>query len=126
MENFKNIVNILVVLYLVFAALVLFDIVGVTYYDANFTRFNPENFFYILFIIGAFIMLLKLITDLLYTAALKRERAQDHTKINKLKAEIYDLKQEVRTSTTSTTAPVKPITDPNHTLPPATEYPTMP
>ena len=126
MENFKNIVNILAGLFVVFAVLVMFDILGVSYYDANFTRFNPENFYKIIFIIGAVILVLKLITDLLYTADLKRQRARHLTKIDQLKAEIYDLKQEVRTSTTSTIEPVKPITDPDHTLPPATDYPKMP
>lgn len=92
MEALRKILNILVLLFIVFAVLVLVDIISLEYLDATLTRFSPENFLKAVFGIGAGLLLVQLIVSNLNVLALKRERTLLSNRINELKANLYDKK----------------------------------
>ena len=92
MEALRKILNILVLLFIVFAVLVLTDIISLEYLDTTLTRFSPENFLKTVFGIGAGLLLVQLIVSNLNVLALNRERLQLNNRINELKANLYDKK----------------------------------
>jgi hypothetical protein len=89
MEGIKKFVNILVMLYLVAAALIYLGILNVG------QESNP-GFYTTFFLVGGILMLLELIVENLYIASLKRGFGQTQQKINELKANLYDHKQEIQ------------------------------
>jgi hypothetical protein len=89
MEGIKKFVNILVMLYLVAAALIYLGILNVGQ-DSN------PGFYTTFFLVGGGLMLLELIVENVYIATLKRSFGQSQQKINELKANLYDHKQEIQ------------------------------
>jgi hypothetical protein len=89
MEGIKKFVNILVMLYLVAAALIYLGILNVG------QESNP-GFYTTFFLVGGFLMLLELIVENLYIMTLKRGHVHTQQKINELKATLYDHKQEIQ------------------------------
>ena len=92
MEALRKFVNIVVLLFLVFALLVLLNIISTEYLDSTFTSFNPENYYKTIFGIAAGLLLLYLLVSNLSILALKRERTVLNNRINELKANLYDKK----------------------------------
>jgi hypothetical protein len=89
MEGIKKIVNILVMLYLVAAALFYLGILDVG------QESNP-GFYTNFFLAGGVLMLLELIVENLYIMTLRRGHVHTQQKINELKATLYDHKQEIQ------------------------------
>ena len=89
MEGIKKFINIVVMLYLVVAALIYLGILNVG--QAS----NPD-FYTTFFLVGGAIMLLELIIENLYIMSLKRGQVHTQHKINELKAQLYDHKQELQ------------------------------
>ncbi|WP_026461899.1 hypothetical protein [Adhaeribacter aquaticus] len=89
MEGVKKFVNILVMIYLVAAALIYLGILNVG--QAS----NPD-FYTTFFMVGGILMLIELLAENLYIVSLKRGHVQTQQKINELKASLYDQQQEVQ------------------------------
>ncbi|PIQ21702.1 MAG: hypothetical protein COW65_07500 [Cytophagales bacterium CG18_big_fil_WC_8_21_14_2_50_42_9] len=89
MEGIKKFINIVVMLYLVAAALIYLGIlnVGQNSYPDFYTNF---------FLVGGAIMLLELLIENLYIMTLKRGQLHHQQKINELKAHLYDHKLELQ------------------------------
>ncbi len=115
MGTIKKLVNVVVMLYLIAAVLIYFDVLNV---GQNTNPIFYPNFF----LAGGIIMLVELITENLYIMTLKRGHVHTQNKINELKALLYDHKQEIQdirkkkaddhiANTSVTSAPVtKPVT----------------
>lgn len=88
METLKKIINMAAMVYLVVAALIYLNIL-------NIGQSEP-GFYTTFFVIGGIIMLLLLIIENLYEMSLKRGYTQYQHKINELKANLYDQKQELQ------------------------------
>ncbi|RZK88794.1 MAG: hypothetical protein EOO62_37115 [Hymenobacter sp.] len=71
---------------------------------------DERNFFYVLSIIGAVVLALELVVENLDSSLLRRSVAQQDSKINELKAKLYDTHQ--------------PLGAAASTIPPAVSYPT--
>ena len=101
----KRIVTVAVMIYLLLALLfVLAPAVRstVTGMGSGLSVLEQERqFFYTMFVIGAVILALHLLTENLDSVLLRRAVAQHEGKINELKAKLYDTQQR-------TTAPVIP------------------
>jgi hypothetical protein len=123
MEGFKKIVNVLVMLYLVAAALIYLGILNVGQ-DAN------PGFYTNFFLVGGVLMLVELLVENMYIMSLKRGHLQTQQKINELKASLYDHKQEIqdmrtRQAEVAAVAATTPVTPPTAAVPPtATSYTT--
>jgi hypothetical protein len=89
MEGIKKFVNILVMLYLVVAALIYLNIL-------NVGQDTTPGFYTTFFLVGGGLMLLELIVENLYIMTLKRGYVHTQQKINELKASLYDHKQEIQ------------------------------
>lgn len=94
MEGLRKFVNILVLVFLVYAVLVLLNVISTEYLDATFTSFSPENYYKVIFGIAAGFLLLYLVVSNLSILALKRERNLLNNRINELKATLYDRKED--------------------------------
>jgi uncharacterized protein YacL len=92
METLRKFLNILVLLFLVFAVLVLLNIISLEYLDSTLTNFNPENFLKTVFGVAAGLLLVQLLVSNLNILALKRERIVLSNRVNELKANLYDKK----------------------------------
>ena len=92
MEALRKILNILVLLFILFAVLVLVNIISLEYLDSTLTNFNPENFLMTVFGIAAGLLLIQLIVSNLNILALKRDRNVLNNRVNELKANLYDKK----------------------------------
>ena len=121
MEALRKIANVVVLLFLVYAFLVLVNVISTEYLDTTFTSFNPENYYKTIFGISAGILLLYLLVSNLSILAMKRERTLLNNRINELKANLYDKKEDairnqsrpVNPGTTSTSNP-DPIFPPDN------------
>lgn len=89
MEGIKKIMNIVVMVYLVAAALIYLDILNIGQHS------NP-GFYTTFFLVGGVIMLLELIIENLYILYIKRGFKSSEQKINELKAHLYDHKLEIQ------------------------------
>ena len=92
MEALRKFINILVLLFLVFALLVLLNIISTPYLDETFTNFSPEQYYRTIFGITAGFLLVYLLVSNMSILALKRERNVLSNKVNELKANLYDKK----------------------------------
>ena len=99
--------------------------------DGLSTLEKERQFFYVLFVIGAVVLALHLITENMDSAMLRRNVSIHEGKINELKAKLYDLQQRTgqplgtnRVGETGSTA--YPPADPSWptATPPATPPPT--
>ena len=88
MEALRKIANVVVLLFLVYAFLVLVNVISTEYLDTTFTSFNPENYYKTIFGIAAGILLLYLLVSNLSILAMKRERTLLNNRINELKANL--------------------------------------
>jgi len=99
----KRIVTVVVMVYLLLALLfILAPAVRstVTGMGSGLSVIEQERqFFYVMFVIGAIVLTLQLITENLDSTLLRRAVSQHEGKINELKAKLYDTQQR-------TTAPV--------------------
>ena len=99
----KRIVTVAVMVYLLLALLfILAPAVRstVTGMSSGLSVIEQErHFFYVMFVIGAVVLTLQLITENLDSSLLRRAVSQHEGKINELKAKLYDTQQR-------TTAPV--------------------
>lgn len=99
----KRIVTVAVMVYLLLALLfILAPAVRstVTGMGSGLSVIEQERqFFYVMFVIGAIVLTLQLITENLDSTLLRRAVSQHEGKINELKAKLYDTQQR-------TTAPV--------------------
>jgi len=89
MEGIKKIMNIVVMVYLVSAALIYLDILNIGQHS------NP-GFYPTFFLVGGAIMLLELFIENLYILYIKRGFKSSEQKINELKAHLYDHKLEIQ------------------------------
>ena len=105
MEGLRKFANILVLAFLVFAVLVLLNIISTPYLDTTFTNFSPENYYKTIFGIAAGLLLVYLIVSNVSILALKRERITLHNRINELKANLYDRKVDDARAQNRPTAP---------------------
>ena len=119
MEALRKLVNILVLLFLVFAVLVLLNVISTEYLDTTFTSFSPENYYKTIFGLACGLLLVYLIVSNLGILALKRERNVLNNRINELKATLYDRKEEnIRNQSRGPQTGTTPITPPNPIFPP--------
>ena len=131
----KRIVTVVVMVYLLLSLLfILSPSVRATvggFGDGLSTLEKERQFFYVMFIIGAVVLALHLITENMDSAMLRRNVSVHEGKINELKAKLYDLQQRTgqplgtnRVGETGSTA--YPPADPNWptATPPATPPPT--
>ncbi|MDX5348352.1 MAG: hypothetical protein LPJ89_02770 [Hymenobacteraceae bacterium] len=96
MKKTKRIVNILAIVYLIFALLLVFNVLNRDFFISLFNQRNLEGFYATLFFIGAFLLALELIVEALHLKAVARDRQLDEMKITELKAKLYDQRQEFR------------------------------
>lgn len=144
----KRLVTILVMVYVLLALLLILSPGSRDGLMAVTAGTNAVGFYYALFVAGAVLLTLQLVTENLDSTLLRRDVAAREGKINELKARLYDHQLEQRdranapgaprTGTTTypePPAPVfpqpdpglsnAPITRPNSIIPPdATERPT--
>ncbi|UOQ54621.1 hypothetical protein [Hymenobacter cellulosivorans] len=116
----KRIVTVLVMVYLLLALLFIFSPATRDTFASTFNLTGPEGltaFYYTLFIIGAILLALHLITENMDSALLRRETTVLNGKINELKAKLYDHQidqrerefQQRTVTTTTSAAPVTPV-----------------
>jgi len=100
MLTLKRIVTVAVMIYLLLALLfILVPAVRSSVADMGAGLSVPEKerqFFYVLFVVGAVVLGLQLLTENLDSVLLRRTVNQHESKINELKARLYD--QQQRTS----------------------------
>ncbi len=93
----KRVVTVAVMIYLLLALLfVLVPAVRTTVMDmgSGLSALEKERqFYYTLFIIGAVLLALQLLTENLDSVLLRRAVSQHETRINELKAKLYDSQQ---------------------------------
>ena len=98
----KRIVTVAVMIYLLLALLfVLVPAVRTSMADMGAGLSVPEKerqFFYVMFVIGAGLLALHLLTENLDSVLLRRTVNQHESKINELKAKLYDHQQRGSTS----------------------------
>ncbi|MCB2409550.1 hypothetical protein [Hymenobacter lucidus] len=117
----KRLVTILVMVYLLLALLFVFSPAARDTFASTFNLSGDAGlatFYNTLFIVGAVLLALQLITENMDSALLRRETNVLNGKINELKAKLYDQQidqrerdfqqRTVTTATTTTTAPVAP------------------
>ena len=97
----KRIVTVAVMVYLLLALLfVLAPAVRTTFVDmgAGLSALEKEReFYHVLFLIGAGLLTLHLLTENLDSVMLRRTVSQNEGKINELKAKMYDYQQRTAT-----------------------------
>lgn len=143
MLAFKRLVTILVMVYVLLALLLVLSPGSRDGLMAVTAGTNDAGFYYVLFVVGAVLLTLQLITENLDSTLLRRDVAAREGKINELKARLYDQQLDrgerpaPRTGTTAYPEPAKPvfpqsdpalsnapITKPNSIIPPdATDRP---
>jgi len=94
MEALRKLITIIALLFLLFAVLVLVNVISTEYLDSTFTRFSTENYYRTIFGIGAGLLLIYLLISNASILSLKRERLILNNKINELKASLYDKKMD--------------------------------
>jgi len=115
METLRKLINILVLLFLGFAVMVLLNVISTPYLDESLTSFNPENYYRTIFGLAAALLLVYLLVSNMSILALKRERTQLNTRINELKASLYDRRVDVARDQAITE---RPATNPDPIFPP--------
>ncbi|MCC2546188.1 hypothetical protein LJY25_07005 [Hymenobacter sp. BT175] len=109
----KRFVNILSMVYLLLA---LLFIVSPGSRDALMSTFGMsgrlESFYYTLFLVGAVLLALQLLTENLHHMTLSREMARHEGKVNELKARLYDHQMEQRDRDLQTRSVAPPVTQP--------------
>jgi hypothetical protein len=108
MEALRKFTNVLVLLFLLFAVLVLLNVISTEYLDATFTSFNPENYYKTIFGIAAAFLLVYLLISNMSILSLKKERNLLNHRINELKANLYDKKEEIVRQQTRENRPAEP------------------
>ena len=102
----KRLVTVAVMIYLLLALLfILVPSVRTSVADMGAGLSEPEKerqFFYVMFVIGAVLMALHLITENLDSTLLRRTVNQHEGKINELKAKLYDQQQRTGIAPTTT------------------------
>ena len=123
----KRIVTVAVMIYLLLALLFILvpavrtSVMGM---GSGLSAIEQERqFFYVMFVIGAVIMALHLLTENLDSVMLRRTVTQHEGKINELKAKLYD--QQQRTSITPPTTGPRTIDGRNLDAPVVREQPTQ-
>ncbi|MCI1187736.1 hypothetical protein MON38_09915 [Hymenobacter sp. DH14] len=123
----KRIVTVAVMIYLLLALLfILVPAVRTSLADMGAGLSAPEKerqFFYVMFVIGAVVMALHLLTENLDSVMLRRTVTQHEGKINELKAKLYD--QQQRTSITPPATGPRTIDGRNLDAPVVREQPTQ-
>ena len=123
----KRIVTVAVMIYLLLALLfILVPAVRTSVADMGAGLSVPEKerqFFYTMFVIGAALMALHLLTENLDSVLLRRTVNQHEGKINELKAKLYD--QQQRTSITPPATGPRTIDGRNLDAPVVREHPTQ-
>ncbi len=124
MVALRKLLKVVVILFLLFALLVLTNVISTSYLDEHLTDFNPENYYRTIFGLAAGLLLLQLLFFYLDALAMKRERNALNSRINELKATLYDRKtSEIRdtrlTQPDSATKP-DPTSKPDPIFPPDT------
>lgn len=106
MLTLKRIVTVAVMIYLLLALLFIFvpavrsSVMGM---GSGLSAIEQERqLFYVMFVIGAVIMALHLITENLDSVILRRTVTQHEGKINELKAKLYDQQQRTSISAPAT------------------------
>ncbi|MET4074666.1 hypothetical protein [Hymenobacter sp. UYCo722] len=122
----KRIVTVAVMIYLLLALLfILVPAVRTSVADMGAGLSVPEKerqFFYVMFVVGAVLMALHLLTENLDSVLLRRTVNQHEGKINELKAKLYD--QQQRTSISSPATGPRTIDGRNLDAPMVREQPT--
>jgi hypothetical protein len=122
----KRIVTVAVMIYLLLALLFILvpavrsSVMGI---GSGLSAIEQERqFFYVMFVVGAVVMALQLITENLDSVLLRRAVNQHEGKINELKAKLYD--QQQRTSITTPATGPRTIDGRNLDAPVVREQPT--
>lgn len=139
MSVLKRVVNILVMLYVLLALLFIFSpatrdtfasALGLTTnntFNASQSFSNLATFYNTLFITGLVLLVLELLVENLYSVALQRDVTRQESKINELKAKLYDYQITQRDrdfqQRGTTTAPAAPTT--SHPAPGADNRPIL-
>ena len=110
MEALRKFTNILVLLFLICAVLVLLNIISTEYLDATFTSFSPENYYKTIFGIAAGFLLVYLLVSNMSILKLKKDKVVLNNRINELKANLYDKKEEITRQQTRDNRPAAPQT----------------
>jgi hypothetical protein len=119
MESLRKFANIIILLFLIYALLVLLNVISTPYLDETLTSFNPENYYKTIFGIASGLLLVYLLISNMSILALKRERSNLNNRINELKAELYDRRAEDTRDLTSQTRPAtNPLSKPDPIFPP--------
>ena len=108
MEALRKLTNVFVLLFLLFAVLVLLNAISTEYLDTTFTSFNPENYYKTIFGIAAAVLLVYLVVSNLSILSLKKERTVLNNRINELKANLYDKKEDIIRQQTRENRPAEP------------------
>ena len=98
----KRLVTILVMVYVLLALLLILSPGSRDGLMAVTTGTNATGFYYALFIVGAVLLALQLITENLDSTLLRRDVAAREGKINELKARLYDQQLEMRSPAAGT------------------------
>ncbi|MCB2378912.1 hypothetical protein LGH70_15025 [Hymenobacter sp. BT635] len=113
----KRLVTILVMVYLLLALLFIFSPATRDTFASAFNLSGPEGlatFYNTLFIVGAVLLALHLITENMDSALLRRETTALNGKINELKAKLYDQQidqreRDFQQRAATTAVPVTPV-----------------
>ena len=98
MLTLKRIVTVAVMVYLLLALLFILapsvrsSLMGLSNSLSDLAK--ERNFFYVMFVVGAIVLALHLVTENLDSLALRRTVSKHESKINELKAKIYDNQQQ--------------------------------
>ena len=128
MLTLKRIVTVAVMVYLLLALLFILapsvrsSVMGLS--DSLSDLGKERNFFYVMFVVGAIVLALQLVVENLDSLTLRRTVTKHESKINELKAKIYDNQQQATLVTGTTAAPrpdapvVRPVSPPDEPTPP--------
>lgn len=108
MQGLRKLVLLLAMAYFLFLIVVITNLLSIDFLDREFTRFNPENFFKVLMLIGAGLLALGLAVEQSHAAFLRRRVIQLESTVNQLKATLYDQKQANTRNETSPRAADEP------------------
>lgn len=117
MQGLRKLVLLLATAYFLFLIIVITNLLSIDFLDREFTRFNPENFFKVLTLVGAALLTLSLAVEQSYVAFMRRRVTQLEATVNQLKATLYDQKQANTRNETSPRAADEPPTRPSTTAP---------
>ncbi|OON70514.1 hypothetical protein [Hymenobacter sp. CRA2] len=108
----RRIVTVLVMIYLLLALLFAITTGARDAMMSITGNNNPADFWYVMMLIGAGLLLLQLLTENAHGMGLRRDITRHEAKVNELKAKLYDQQLEQRDRDIRTTATTVPRPEP--------------